>query len=623
MTSLLFFWSSVIGFDLLILCEYLYDRRAGRGLYHARDAWASISMYWGYVLVYLLWAGGVYAIYDLLYSATPLRLEASWSTFAALFVLEDLCFYAYHRTSHRVRLLWAAHVNHHSSEDYNLTTALRQTWTPFLGIVFWLPLPLLGFRPEWVLAAQALSLLYQSFLHTQVFDGPGGVLGWLFNTPSHHRVHHGTNPEYIDKNFGGVLIVWDRLFGSFEPEAAPVRYGITKPVGSYNPLRIAFHEYGDILRDLALARGLREGFGRLLAPPGWQPPDWQPPATQAASAAPVARDPVAKGVENNLAIIFLHSVVLFWLVFFSRHWWPIENFAWLVLAGLALSPASLALLPAGAEWLRRCLAALLAGALLAFPVLLPYYFEANRALTIVSASLAVYFAFKILAYVRAPTAARPRALAMLYFLIFTPEMDCRRAFRSGPQQGLPRKVVRGLLLLATGALVLYLLLGGVLPLPTVASIYIPLGWYAAGASETGFWLLHALKAACIYSLLRGWLSLADGTLRLGALGPGLGRRSPLWAAHPAAFWRRLYPGFFRPLPWALPLAGLGCEYFLWAAAGTYRPGFALAFFLLQAILSRPVRRLARLNRTAGRLVQWSQLALASTLFFRAWDGLFG
>jgi sterol desaturase/sphingolipid hydroxylase (fatty acid hydroxylase superfamily) len=186
-----------------------------------------------------------------------------------LLFAEDFCYYWFHRLHHEVRALWAAHVNHHSSTHYNLTTALRQSWTtPFTGFIFWVPLPLLGFPIEMILIQKSISLLYQYWLHTELIGKLDGF-GVLFNTPSHHRVHHGRNPIYLDRNHAGIFIIWDKVFGTFEPEAEAVDYGLTKNIHTYNPVRIAFHEWSAMLRDAWNAETLRGRLGYLLMPPGW------------------------------------------------------------------------------------------------------------------------------------------------------------------------------------------------------------------------------------------------------------------------------------------------------------------------------------------------------------------
>ncbi|UML94534.1 sterol desaturase family protein [Shewanella xiamenensis] len=193
-------------------------------------------------------------------------------SFVLLMIAQDFCYYWFHRASHRVRWMWAAHVVHHSSENMNFSTAFRQSLMyPFAGMwVFWLPLVILGFDPNWVVFVVLLNLGLQFFVHTQAVKKLG-PLEWLFNTPSHHRVHHGRNPQYIDKNYAGILIIWDKLFGTFVPEEETVIYGITKPVNSFNPLKVTFSEWRDMFSE-ATARGLTllERFKILFAPPASQ-----------------------------------------------------------------------------------------------------------------------------------------------------------------------------------------------------------------------------------------------------------------------------------------------------------------------------------------------------------------
>ncbi|VEE62846.1 Fatty acid hydroxylase superfamily [Shewanella putrefaciens] len=190
-------------------------------------------------------------------------------SFVLLMIAQDFCYYWFHRASHRVRWMWAAHVVHHSSENMNFSTAFRQSLMyPFAGMwVFWLPLVILGFDPNWVVFVVLLNLGLQFFVHTQAVKKLG-PLEWLFNTPSHHRVHHGRNPQYIDKNYAGILIIWDKLFGTFVPEEETVIYGITKPVNSFNPLKVTFSEWRDMFSEVT-ARGLTllERFKILFAPP--------------------------------------------------------------------------------------------------------------------------------------------------------------------------------------------------------------------------------------------------------------------------------------------------------------------------------------------------------------------
>lgn len=240
--------------------------------YQTRDTRTSLTMGIGSVVVNLGWKAVVLAAYTGLYLIAPVHLSATNPlTWIALFVLEDFCFYWYHRSHHTVRLLWASHVVHHSSERFNLSTALRQPWTPFTALPFWLPLALFGFAPWMILLQQSISLLYQFFLHTERVGKLWAPLEFVFNTPSHHRVHHASNSEYLDRNYGGILIVWDRLFGTFAAELTPVTYGLTKNIDTFNPLRVAFHEFAAIGRDLTRTRRGRDAVGHVFGRPGWQP----------------------------------------------------------------------------------------------------------------------------------------------------------------------------------------------------------------------------------------------------------------------------------------------------------------------------------------------------------------
>jgi sterol desaturase/sphingolipid hydroxylase (fatty acid hydroxylase superfamily) len=181
----------------------------------------------------------------------------------------DALYYANHRIWHETRFMWANHVMHHSSERYNLSTALRQAVTdPFLFLVPYTSLSLLGVRPELVASSRSINLLYQYWVHTDAIDRLG-PLEEFANTPSHHRAHHGVNPQYIDRNHGGILIIWDRLFGTFEREDETVVYGLTKNINTFNPLRVASHEYADIFRDVANSTTWRDRFSFVFRGPGW------------------------------------------------------------------------------------------------------------------------------------------------------------------------------------------------------------------------------------------------------------------------------------------------------------------------------------------------------------------
>lgn len=240
--------------------------------YELRDTGTSLAMGIGNVIINIGWKLAVLAIFSAAYLLAPVHLPAANPlTWIALFVADDFAYYWYHRTHHTIRVFWASHVVHHSSRHYNLSTALRQTWTPFTSVPFWILLAFAGFAPWMILLQQSVSLLYQFFIHTERVDKLWRPIEFVFNTPSHHRVHHGANPSYLDKNYGGILIVWDRLFGTFEHENEPAVYGLTKNIDTFNPLRVATHEYVAIWRDLKTARSWRAVLGHLFRGPGWQP----------------------------------------------------------------------------------------------------------------------------------------------------------------------------------------------------------------------------------------------------------------------------------------------------------------------------------------------------------------
>ncbi len=245
-----FVYAAAIGF------EWLAAWASDRPVFGLGDSFANVGSYVGYIFIngfnglvmyYAYVAVHEYALFDLSFVAAGPSSARFWLLGSALFVLDDLTYYVWHRFSHHNPLYWASHVTHHSSQHFNLTVAIRQTWTPFVVIPFWLPLPFLGFEPLTVISFQVANLVYQFFLHTEFVDWPRPLRAFL-NAPSHHRVHHGSNAEYVDRNFGGVLIVWDRLFGTFEPLAEPVRYGIGRSLGSHNPIYVGLHGWFDLVR---------------------------------------------------------------------------------------------------------------------------------------------------------------------------------------------------------------------------------------------------------------------------------------------------------------------------------------------------------------------------------------
>jgi sterol desaturase/sphingolipid hydroxylase (fatty acid hydroxylase superfamily) len=265
---------AVPAFIALIIIEMLVVRFSKRGAYETRDSAASLFMGFGSTIAGALTAGLYVASAFYIYQFRLFDIGWTWWALILCFLGEDLAYYWFHRISHERRFWWASHVVHHSSQHYNLSTALRQTWTGNLALSFATKLPLfwIGFPPAMVFFFSGVSLVYQFWIHTETV-GRLGPLEWVLNTPSHHRVHHATNPRYLDANYAGVLIIWDRLFGTFTPEtdADCPRYGIVSNLGTFNPLRIALHEWAGIARDLRHARSPGEMIGYVFGPPGWSP----------------------------------------------------------------------------------------------------------------------------------------------------------------------------------------------------------------------------------------------------------------------------------------------------------------------------------------------------------------
>lgn len=262
-------------FALLIVIEIIYDRYKGTGFYRVNDAITSLNA--GVLSrVHVIFRSLVpLTIYSLIVEHIALvQLSSDWVLWLIAFVLYDFCYYWHHRFGHEVNLFWAAHVVHHSSEDYNLSTALRQTSGSFFGFIFYIPIALLGIEPMMLLAVASLNLLYQFWVHTQHIPKLGWY-EWIFVTPSNHRVHHATNQIYIDRNYGGVFIIWDRLFGSFQEELddEPCMYGIRKPIKSWNPVWANLHFYTQLVRDAWHTKSWRDKCRIWFMPTGWRPAD--------------------------------------------------------------------------------------------------------------------------------------------------------------------------------------------------------------------------------------------------------------------------------------------------------------------------------------------------------------
>jgi sterol desaturase/sphingolipid hydroxylase (fatty acid hydroxylase superfamily) len=235
--------------------------------YEPKDTAASVAMGLGMLIISTQVGRVLNPVDSKLFARRMARLGSRRFGFLGAVVVWDFFYYWSHRFGHERRILWAAHVNHHSSRRYNLSTALRQSWTNSISHWTHMPMFVLGFSPAQVARAGELNLLYQYWVHTEAIDRLPAPVERVLNTASHHRVHHGTNPQYLDRNYAGILIIWDRLFGTFEPEGERVVYGLTKDITSYNPLTIAFHEWRAMLGDVRRADSWSAKARQLVGPP--------------------------------------------------------------------------------------------------------------------------------------------------------------------------------------------------------------------------------------------------------------------------------------------------------------------------------------------------------------------
>jgi sterol desaturase/sphingolipid hydroxylase (fatty acid hydroxylase superfamily) len=300
----------------------------GRNTYRLHDAMASIGLGMMSQLVGLFTRLLAIGIYVLAYERVALLHLPTDSVVVWLgaLLMYDLCYYWLHRAGHRVGVLWAAHVVHHQSEDYNLSTALRQTSSgAFLGWLFYLPMAFVGVPPLVFGTVALIDLLYQFWVHTQQV----GKLGWFdrwFCSPSNHRVHHAVNDRYLDRNYGGILIVWDRLFGTFEEERddEPCVYGTRAPLRSFNPLWANLEVYAALARDMWCTRSWADKLRIWFKPPGWRPADvaerFPRPAfqIQAVRRYDPAMSPAARGAALLLFTVLLGGVCA--LLWFAHQW---------------------------------------------------------------------------------------------------------------------------------------------------------------------------------------------------------------------------------------------------------------------------------------------------------------
>lgn len=254
----------------MMLFEALVSQYQKRGYYQNKDTLCTSGLVAGNIFMSLSIKGATLALHIYLYEFRIFDLSNMlpvWAIWVLTFILIDLVFYVYHRCSHRIRFLWAIHMSHHSSEEMNFAVSLRQAWLgPVSKIPFFMILPLAGLDPTIIAVVGVISTLWGVVGHTQMI-GKLSFVEWIFNTPSHHRVHHGANPEYIDKNYGNLLIIWDKLFGTFEPEKASVKYGLVNNVKTFSPIKITFMDWQAMFQEIKIQKNIKEKIKIFFGPP--------------------------------------------------------------------------------------------------------------------------------------------------------------------------------------------------------------------------------------------------------------------------------------------------------------------------------------------------------------------
>lgn len=262
--------NAIPAFILLMAVEIFYAYQTRKELFETKDTATSISLGLGNLVMAVITKSLLLLVYVWIYQYRFFTLSVSvWWTWALCFLADDFSYYWFHRISHEVRFFWASHAVHHSSEKYNLAAALRQNWTGNITgtFLFWAWMPLVGFQPGMVLLMQSISLLYQYWIHTEAIHRLPRWFEYIFNTPSHHRVHHGSDLLYLDKNHAGTLIIWDRIFGTYQEEIFRPTYGLTKNVQTFNPVKVAFHEWIRMANDIK--RSPKHTWQYLTKAPGW------------------------------------------------------------------------------------------------------------------------------------------------------------------------------------------------------------------------------------------------------------------------------------------------------------------------------------------------------------------
>ncbi len=257
-----------------VLLEVIIGEVQNKQKYTGKDFFASLGIGVGNLLVTAVVKVGLYSVLLVLYNILPWKdwlprfgEAGSWITWVSCLIAIDFSRYWAHRIAHEQRFWWATHVTHHSSEQYNFSVSFRLSWTQHIKLIFFLPAVMVGFDPVIFFICTQIETLYQFWIHTEFIKKLPAPIEYIFTTPSHHRVHHAINECYIDKNYGSTLIIWDRMFGTFQKEEEQPIYGITQPVNSFNPVFLVFHEWIDIYRDMQRSAGFRNKLKMLFGRP--------------------------------------------------------------------------------------------------------------------------------------------------------------------------------------------------------------------------------------------------------------------------------------------------------------------------------------------------------------------
>ena len=261
-------WAAPVMFFFVLLEWYIARKQSNHGLYEKKDSIGSISVGVGNVIINTLLKVSMFYLFVWLYNLLPWRMHLNWWTFIPCYLIFDFCSYWAHRVSHQQRFWWATHVVHHSSEHYNLTVSFRLSWMQNLKLIFFIPVLLLGFHPVVFFVVSQIAVLFQFWVHTEYIGRLPRFVEYVFATPSNHRVHHGSQEKYINKNYGATFIFWDRLFGTYQKEEEQAQYGITTTIEKKsNPIYLNFHEYRDIWKDVLAAKGFKRKMFYLFGDP--------------------------------------------------------------------------------------------------------------------------------------------------------------------------------------------------------------------------------------------------------------------------------------------------------------------------------------------------------------------